>query len=81
MRMYLPTRFQVSSIRLTGFRQEVGGGGVILPLPTTKRIPEKSTQIRINLFATWCKISRPHLVPEPRPPLKKYVLVVKLLEN
>ena len=64
-----------------GFREEAGGAGVILPPPTPKRIPEKPTQIRINLFATWCKISRPNLVPEPRPLLKKYVLVVKLLEN
>ena len=40
---YLRTKFQVSSISLTSFRQ-----GVILPLPptTSKRTPKKPTQIR-----------------------------------
>ena len=46
MGVYLPDKFEVSSIILTGFRQ-----GVILPPPpppTSKRTPKKSTQIRVN---------------------------------
>ena len=43
MRLYLRTKFQVSSIFLTSFR-------VILPPPTSKRAPKKPTQIRINLY-------------------------------
>ena len=49
MGVYLRTKFQVSSIILTIFRQE-GGGRVILPLPypTSKQTPKKPTQIRVN---------------------------------
>ena len=44
---YLRTKFQVSSIILTSFRQ-----GVVLPNPlthTTKRIPKKPTEIRVKM--------------------------------
>ena len=41
--VYLRTKFQVSSIILTSFRQ-----GVILPPPTTKGTPEKLTQISVE---------------------------------
>ena len=46
MSVYLRTKFQVSSIILASFRQ----GGVILPrpLPNSKRVPKKPTQIRVN---------------------------------
>ena len=52
MCVYLHTKFQVSSIILTSFRQ-----GVIFPSPpppthththTSKRTPKKPTQIRVN---------------------------------
>ena len=48
MAVYLPTKFQVSSITLTSFRQ---GEGVILPLPplTPKRTSKKATQIRVKI--------------------------------
>ena len=50
MFLYLRTKFQVSSLLLTSFRQrKEGGGGVILPLPhTSKRTPKKLTQIRVK---------------------------------
>ena len=41
--VYLRTKFQVSIIILTSFRQ-----GVILSPHTSKRTPKKPTQIRIN---------------------------------
>ena len=46
--VYLLTKFQVSSITLTSFRQ---GEGVILPLPplTPKRTSKKATQIRVKI--------------------------------
>ena len=52
MRVYLRTKFQVSSIILTSFR--LGGGGrVILPPPNTskrtKRTPKRPTQVRVKL--------------------------------
>ena len=48
MTVNLPTKFQVSSITLTSFRQ---GGGVILSLPplTPKRTSKKATQIRVKI--------------------------------
>ena len=42
MCVYLRTKFQVCSIILTSFRQEV-----VLP-PTSKRLPKKPTQIRVK---------------------------------
>ena len=41
--MYLRSKFQVSSIVVTSFRQGVGGDP-----PTSKRTPKKSTQFRVN---------------------------------
>ena len=57
MRVYLRTKFQVSSIILTSFRQGEGGGRrEILPVPPpsntskhTKRTPKTPTQIRVQL--------------------------------
>ena len=59
MRVYLRTKFQVSSIILTSFRQGEGGGRrEILPAPPlppsntskhTKRTPKTPTQIRVKL--------------------------------
>ena len=54
--MYLRTKFQISSIILTHFRQDGGvaggeGGGVILPslyLNNSKPTPKEPTQIRVN---------------------------------
>ena len=53
--MYLRTKFQISSIILTHFRQDggvAGGeGGVILPslyLNNSKPTPKEPTQIRVN---------------------------------
>ena len=46
MCVYLHTKFQVSSIVLTNIRQ--GGGGLILPSPSSKQTPKKSTQIRVK---------------------------------
>ena len=42
--VYFRTKFHVSSIILTGFRQ-----GVILP-PNQKRITKKPTVIKVNFF-------------------------------
>ena len=58
MHMYLCTKFQVSSIILTSFRQGGGmeGGGVVgNSPPTSKRTPKKATDIGVkelcnNLF-------------------------------
>ena len=50
MCVYLRAKFEVSNIILTSFRQGEEGG-VILPLPpipTSKRTPKKSTQIRVK---------------------------------
>ena len=44
MCVYLGTKFQVSSIIPTSFRQ-----GAILPLGTSKRTSKKPTQIRIKV--------------------------------
>ena len=44
MFVYLRTKFQVSSITLTSFRQV---GGNFTP-HTSKRIPKKPTEIRVN---------------------------------
>ena len=43
----LTYQFQASSIILTSFKQEGGGG--VLPPSTSKRTPKKPTQIRVNL--------------------------------
>ena len=53
MRTYLRAKFEVSSVILTNFRQ---GGGYFTPSPppTSKRTPEKPTQIRL----TWVKEKR-----------------------
>ena len=52
--MYLHTKFQVSSITLTSFKQD--GGEVFYPPPppsTSNRTPKKPTQIRVkDLFLT-----------------------------
>ena len=45
--LYLRAKLQVSRIILTSFRQ----GVILIPLPTAKRTPKNSTQIRVN-FAT-----------------------------
>ena len=52
MRVYLRTKFQVSSIILTSFRQGEGGGKFYLPAPPpsntskhTKCIPKTPTQM------------------------------------
>ena len=46
MSVYLRTKFQVSSIVLTSFRQDV-----ILPLPpTSEQTPQKPIQIRVKQF-------------------------------
>ena len=45
MGLHLRTKFQVSSIILTGFRQEMG---VILPSLTSKQTPKEPTEIRVN---------------------------------
>ena len=42
----LSTKFQVSSIILTSFRQ----GGILTPPPISKRTPKKSIQIRVDPF-------------------------------
>ena len=46
MRVYLHTKFQVSSIILASFRG--WEGGLILPPPTAKRTPKKSTLIGVE---------------------------------
>ena len=48
MCLYLRTKFKVSSVILTSFRQGIDKG-VILP-PTAKRIPNKPTLIRIKIY-------------------------------
>ena len=59
MGVYLRTKFQVSSMILTGFRLGGGGGGggnmftppkqpYPPPLPASKRNPKMHTQIRVN---------------------------------
>ena len=52
MCVYLHTKFKVSSITLTSFRQD--GGEVFYPPPTTSnRTPKKPNQIRVkDLFLT-----------------------------
>ena len=45
MCVYLQTKFQVYSIIVTSFRQEVVSP---LPPPATKKTPKKSTQIKVN---------------------------------
>ena len=47
MRVYLRAKFEIFSIILTSFRLE---GNLTLPPPThtSKRIPKKPTEIRIN---------------------------------
>ena len=47
LRVYLRTKFQVSSIILTSFRR-VMGMGVILPPTTPKQTPKKFTQTRVK---------------------------------
>ena len=46
MCVYLRTKFQVSSIVLTSFRQVVE----VVLLPNLKTTPKKNTQIRVKLF-------------------------------
>ena len=55
MCVYLSTKFQVSSIILTSFRQ----GGDFTPLPLTAKLtPKKPIQIRVKLKYTtnWFKV-------------------------
>ena len=52
MGVYLRVKFEVSSIILTGFRQ-----GVILLPPTSKRTPQKPTQIRVRIIISVSKKS------------------------
>ena len=54
MCVYLRSKFQVSSIILTSFRQMGGGNFTPNPpthTPTLKRTPKKPTQIRVKQFA------------------------------
>ena len=46
MCVYLRTKFQVSSVVLTSFRQVVE----VVLLPNLKTTPKKNTQIRVKLF-------------------------------
>ena len=60
MCVYLCTKFQVSSITVTSFRQEgVAEGEVILPLPpppTSKRTSKEPTQIRVEMKTERLKV-------------------------
>ena len=49
MGVCLRTKFKVSSIILTSLRQGGWGGGVS-NFTSSKRAPEKPTQIRVNIF-------------------------------
>ena len=52
MCVYSHTKFQISSITLTSFRQD-GGKLVYPPPPNSNRTPKKTTQIRVkDLFLT-----------------------------
>ena len=53
MYLYFRAKFEVSSIILTSFRQGRGwggGGNFIPPAPSSKRTPNKSTQISVNKY-------------------------------
>ena len=50
------TKFQVSRIVLTSFRQRESGGNPPPPCPTSKQAPKTPTQIKVEMCKIYSKI-------------------------